>query len=152
MLPQALPCSATRQGFLQPARLHVGLRYLGGAGPCLSARLQVGFCVTPPVAAAESDRSSLTFPSDNVKTGPIAVSSTSRHTCPSSCPLAVDQGCYAEAGFLTRLHWVRLSRGESGLAAAAFIKQVLALPAGILFWHCVVGYQWPDPADPLRID
>ena len=93
MLPQALPCSATRQVFLQPARLHVGLRYLGGAGPCLSARLQVGFCVTPPVAAAESDRSSLTFPSDNVKTGPIAVSSTSRHTCPSSCPLAVDQGC-----------------------------------------------------------
>jgi hypothetical protein len=24
--------------------------------------------------------------------------------------------------------------------------------SGILFRHCVVGYQWPDPADPLRID
>ena len=80
------------------------------------------------------------------------VSPASRHTCRSSCPLAGNQGCYAEAGFLTRLHWVRLSRGESGLAAAAFIKQVLALPAGILFRHCVVGCQWPDPADPLRID
>jgi hypothetical protein len=66
--------------------------------------------------------------------------------------LAGDQGCYAEAGFHTRLHWDRLSRGESGSPAAAFIKQVLALPAGILFRHCVAGDQWPDPADPLRID
>jgi hypothetical protein len=104
------------------------------------------------VAAAESHRASLSFPSDNGKTGPIAVSSTSRHTCPSSCPLAGDQGCYAESGFHTRLHWDRLSRGESGLPAAAFIKQVLALPAGILFRHCVAGDQWPDPSDPLRID
>ncbi len=104
------------------------------------------------MAAAESHRASLSFPSDNGKTGPIAVSSTSRRTCPSSCPLAGDQGCYAEAGFHTRLHWDRLSRGESGLPAAAFIKQVLGLPAGILFRHCVAGDQWPDPADPLRID
>jgi hypothetical protein len=28
----------------------------------------------------------------------------------------------------------------------------MALPAGILFRHCVAGDQWPDPADPLRID
>jgi hypothetical protein len=104
------------------------------------------------VAAAESLRASLSFPSDNGKTGPIAVSSTSRLTCPSSCPLAGNQGCYAEAGFHTWLHWDRLSRGESGFPAAAFIKQVMALPAGILFRHCVAGDQWPDPADPLRID
>jgi hypothetical protein len=77
------------------------------------------------VAAAESHRASLSFPSDNGKTGPIAVSSTSRHTCPSSCPLAGDQGCYAEAGFHTRLHWDRLSRGESGFLAAAFIRHRL---------------------------
>jgi hypothetical protein len=104
------------------------------------------------VAAALSHRASLSFPSDNGKTGPIAVYSTSRRTCPSSCPLARDQGCYAEAGVHTRLHWDRLSRGESGLTAAVFIKQVLALPAGILFRHCVAGDQWPDPSDPLRID
>ena len=128
------------------------LRHRGGAGPCLSARLQVGSCVTPPVAAAESHRASLSFPSDNGKTGPIAVSSTNRQTCPSSCPLAGDQGCYAEAGFHTRLHWDRLSRGESGFPAAAFIKQVMALPAGILFRNCVARDQWPDPADPLRFD
>ncbi len=29
---------------------------------------------------------------------------------------------------------------------------MLALPAGILFRHCVAGDQWPDPSDPLRID
>ncbi|QPN56589.1 hypothetical protein I1E95_16300 [Synechococcus sp. CBW1107] len=104
------------------------------------------------MAPAESHRAALSFPSSNAKTGPIAVSSTSRLTCPSSCPLAGDQGCYAEAGFRTRLQWDRLSRGESGLPAAAFIKQVLALPAGILFRHCVAGDQWPEPANPLRID
>jgi hypothetical protein len=53
------------------------LRHSLVAGPCLSARLQGGSCVTPPVAAAESHRASLSFPSDNGKTGPIAVSSTS---------------------------------------------------------------------------
>jgi hypothetical protein len=39
-----------------------------------------------------------------------------------------------------------------GTSAAAFIRQVMALPAGVLFRHCVAGDQWPDPADPLRID
>jgi len=29
---------------------------------------------------------------------------------------------------------------------------VLAQPAGILFRHCVDGDQWPNPADPLRIN
>ena len=104
------------------------------------------------VAAHPSHRASLSFPSRNAKTGPIAVSSTSRRTCPSSCSLAGDQGCYAEAGFHTRLHWDRLSSGATGISAAALIKHVLALPAGVLFRHCVAGDQWPDPADPLRID
>jgi hypothetical protein len=104
------------------------------------------------VASAESHRAALSFPSGNAKTGPIAVSSTSRLTCPSSCSLAGEQGCYAEAGFRTRLHWDRLSAGRLGSTAAAFIQQVAALPAGVMFRHCVAGDQWPDPADPLRID
>ncbi|WP_457767619.1 DUF7227 family protein [Cyanobium sp. ULC082] len=61
------------------------------------------------MAAAQSHRASLSFPSENRKTGPIAVSSTSRLTCPCSCPLAGREGCYAEAGHHTRLHWDRLS-------------------------------------------
>jgi hypothetical protein len=67
---------------------------------------------------------------------------------PLQLPLAGDQGCYAEAAFHARLHLDRLSRGESGFPAAAFLRQVMALPPGILFRHCVAGDQWPDPADP----
>lgn len=66
--------------------------------------------------------------------------------------MAGDQGCYAEAGFHTRLQWNRLDAGTIGVSPEAFIAQVRALPAGILFRHCVAGDQWPDPADPLRID
>jgi FkbM family methyltransferase len=49
------------------------------------------------VVVAESHRASLSCPSDNGKTGTIAVSSTSRHSCTSSCRRAGDQGCNAEA-------------------------------------------------------
>jgi hypothetical protein len=62
-------------------------------------RLQGASNITPPGAAADSHGASLSFPSDNDKISPIALYSTSRHTCPSSCPLSGDQGCYAEAGF-----------------------------------------------------
>ncbi len=101
------------------------------------------------MAPPESYRAALSFPSGNAKTGPIAVSSTSRLTCPSSCSLACDQGCYAEAGYRTRLHCDRLSVGRLGITAAALIQQVAALPVGGMFRHCVAGDQWPDP---LRID
>lgn len=102
--------------------------------------------------AAALHRAALSFPSGNGKTGPIAVSSTSRSTCPASCSLAGEGGCYAEASFRTRLHWNRLSDGRTGQLVAAFIAKVRTLPAGVLFRHCVAGDQWPDAADPLRID
>ena len=70
---------------------------------------------------------------------------------PHQLPLAGDKGCYAEAGFHARLHGDQLSRGESGLTAA-FIKQVAALPAWILFRHCVAGDKWLDTPEPLRTD
>jgi len=95
---------------------------------------------------------SLSFPSSNSKTGPIAVSSTSRLTCPSSCVLAGYQGCYVKAGFHTRLHLDRLSGGRVGARATAFIRQVMALPAGVLFRHCAACDQWPNPVGSLRID
>jgi hypothetical protein len=73
------------------------LRHRGGAGPCRAARGQGGSCVSTPVAVHPSHRAALSFPSGNAKTGPIAVLSSSWQTCPSFCPLAGDQGCYAEA-------------------------------------------------------
>ena len=133
------------------------LRHQAVAGPCLAARSGAGPCASSMATAtttscSTSHRAALVFPSANGKTGPIAVSSTSRSTCPSYCPLAGDQGCYAEAGFHTRLQWNRLSTGKSGVTPEHFIRQVAALPAGVLFRHCVAGDQWPEPADPLRID
>ena len=110
---------------------------------------------TAAAGAAAADalhRAALSFPSGNAKTGPIAVSSTGRSTCPASCSLAGEGGCYAEAGFRTRLQWQRVSDGRTGDLVSAFINRVRALPAGVLFRHCVAGDQWPDAADPLRID
>lgn len=104
------------------------------------------------MAVHPSHRAALSFPSGNAKTGPIAVSSTSRHICPSSCPLTGTQGCYAEAVYHTRLHWDQLSAGATGVQAEIFVAQVRDLPAGTLFRHCIAGDQWSDPIDPLRID
>lgn len=46
--------------------------------------------------------------STNRKTGSIPVATSSRSTCPVSCPFK-NNGCYAEGGKL-RLHWNRVSR------------------------------------------
>jgi hypothetical protein len=133
------------------------------AGVALGAGAPIGGCepltcgavgVLRPLsrAPAESHHAALSLASSNGKTGPIAVSSPSRLNCSSSCALAAAQGCYAEAGFHTRLHWSRFSFGRDGITAAAFIQQVAALPAGVILRHCVDGDQWPDPPDPLCID
>lgn len=58
-------------------------------------------------------RYQLTPKSSNRKTGPIATTMSSRSSCSPSCPYANGGGCYAEA-FPLRLHWDRLSRGETG--------------------------------------
>jgi hypothetical protein len=125
---------------------------VGGGEPLTCGAVGAGSCVPSGVGPAESDQAALSVRGRNGKTGPIAVSSTSLLPCPCSCPMAGGRGCDAEAGFRTRLHWDRLSRGQGGATAAAFIRQVAALPADILFRHCVADDQWPDQADPLHID
>ena len=52
-----------------------------------------------------TDFAALTIASSNKKTGAIAVSTTSRDNCADDCPLKGDDGCYAESGYYTRLHW-----------------------------------------------
>jgi len=89
--------------------------------------------------------SALTVPSKNSKTGAIAVSTTSRHSCPDGCPLHGDQGCYAEAGYYTRMHWDNVTKGKAGKPPLEFIRQVFALPANQMFRHNVAGDLWPDP-------
>jgi hypothetical protein len=55
----------------------------------------------------------LTAKSSNVKTGPIAVTTSSADTCPQTCPFNNGGGCYAASGPL-KLHWDKVTRGERG--------------------------------------
>lgn len=87
--------------------------------------------------------SALTLESSNSKTGNIPVSTTSRASCPTSCSLAGVNGCYAEAGYYTRMHWDAVTAGKRGVPAVDFINQVSKLPAGSRFRHNVAGDLWP---------
>jgi hypothetical protein len=91
----------------------------------------------------------LTMQSRNSKVGPIPVSTTSRNTCPSACPLK-DNGCYAEAGPLGIL-WRALSQTRPGetytrgnatmqsLTWDQFTDKIAALPTGTLWRHNQAG-------------
>ena len=77
--------------------------------------------------------------SSNSKVGKIPVTNSPRATCPSNCPLSGDGGCYAEAGFHTRLNWDKLDKGERGLEWSAFVDKIRSLPKGQLWRHNVSG-------------
>lgn len=94
---------------------------------------------------------SLTKESSNTKTGKIAVSTTSRKSCSPDCPLAGDEGCYADAGYYTRMHWDAVTEGKRGVPPMDFIQAVSKLPAGDLFRHNIAGDLWPG-AHPRQID
>ena len=77
-----------------------------------------------------------TLASTNRKTGPIPTTSTSRDSCPESCPHK-GASCYAEAGFHTRLNWNRLDQQGQDLEGLTF--QIKRLPMGQLWRHNVAG-------------
>jgi len=81
----------------------------------------------------------LTSKSANEKTGPIPVSTTSKDSCPSSCPF-ISNGCYAKLGPLG-WHWNKVSDGRNpnttdmdGLTA-----KVRAFPEGQVWRHNQAG-------------
>jgi hypothetical protein len=76
--------------------------------------------------------------SRNAKTGPIPTTTSSRETCPDSCPLK-DNECYASAGYYTRLNWDAVTRGDRGADWGALLEQVRALPDGQIWRHNVAG-------------
>ena len=87
--------------------------------------------------------------SRNAKTGPIAVSTSSADTCPTSCPLK-GAGCYAEAGPLGIL-WRKVSRGEAGLTWEQFLEQIETLPSRVLWRHNQAG-DLPGEGDAIDRD
>lgn len=78
----------------------------------------------------------LTLKSRNAKTGPIPVSTTTRATCPDSCPFKAN-GCYAESGPLA-IHWRKVTQGL-GMSWQAFCDAIESLPAGQLWRHNQAG-------------
>lgn len=76
--------------------------------------------------------------SSNKKVGPIPVTNSPRATCPASCPFK-GEGCYAEAGFHTRLNWDKLDAGERGVPWSDFVLQISKLGDGQLWRHNVAG-------------
>ena len=73
--------------------------------------------------------------SGNAKTGPMPVTSTSKDSCPDSCPLK-NNGCYASAGRLNIL-WTRLN--DRGLTFRQLIKSIASIPLGRIWRHNQAG-------------
>jgi hypothetical protein len=79
----------------------------------------------------------LSLVSDNTKTGPIPVSTTSKNSCDLRCPL-MDHGCFGD-NFPLSLHWDKVSSGERGMSLEEFCERIADLPDGQLWRHNQVG-------------
>lgn len=88
----------------------------------------------------------MTLVSANGKTGPIPVSTTSKSSCPTACPMR--EACYAKTGPLN-FHWEKVSRGERGFTLEEFIGVIKALPYRQLWRHNQAG---DLPGDGKLID
>mgnify|MGYP001409322190 CR=1 FL=1 len=76
----------------------------------------------------DSESFHLTNKSGNIKTGKMAVSTSSRKTCDAkACPFHKDNGggCYAESGYHLRMHWDKVTSGERGLKWDLFLEQLI---------------------------
>jgi hypothetical protein len=79
----------------------------------------------------------LTTQSNNVKTGPIPVSTSSQRTCPPSCPFK-GNGCYAGQAPLV-FHWSKVTSGQRGTPFASFLRSIESLPPNQLWRHNQAG-------------
>ena len=75
--------------------------------------------------------------SSNVKTGAIPVTTTTRESCPTTCPF-YDKGCYAKSGPLA-LHWKKVSNGERGTDWNGLCEFITDLNPGQLWRHNQAG-------------
>lgn len=89
----------------------------------------------------------LRIKSSNKKTGPIPVSTTTRESCPVTCPFKKN-GCYADGGPLA-IHWSAITDGKRGTDWQTFCKSISNLPDGQLWRHNQAG---DLPGDGVRIN
>ena len=88
--------------------------------------------------------------SANAKIGAIPATNSPRATCPPSCPLIGEGGCYADGGFYTRLNWDKLDAGKRGAPWPEFIAKIAALKPGTLWRHNVSGDLPPMRPDEIN--
>ncbi|MDP9881101.1 hypothetical protein J2W25_005171 [Variovorax boronicumulans] len=86
--------------------------------------------------------------SRNVKTGPMAVTTTSANSCPPNCGLKRN-GCYAESGPLA-LHWRAVSAGARGNTFDELLREIRTLRCHALWRHNQAGDL--TPSSPGVID
>jgi hypothetical protein len=86
-----------------------------------------------------NNRFHVTRVSSNKKTGPMPVTTTSKDSCPLTCPL-INAGCYAKSGPLA-LHWNKVSDANEkrSLSEDEFLAIITKLPKGQLFRHNQAG-------------
>jgi hypothetical protein len=75
--------------------------------------------------------------SENKKTGPIYVSTSSQLTCWEGCAF-FRNGCYASGGKVA-IHWGMITKGTRGGSFADLVARVASLPRGELFRHNQAG-------------
>ena len=75
--------------------------------------------------------------SNNPKTGPIPVTTSSRETCPPTCAFFKDD-CYAEQ-FPLSLHWDKVTNGERGDEIPAIVSQIAGFPVNQIWRHNQAG-------------
>lgn len=85
--------------------------------------------------------------SGNAKTGPIPVTTSSKSTCPTSCPLK-GNGCYAEYGPLG-MHWNQVSIGNRGITLGELCDTIKTFPKHQLWRWAQAG---DLPGDGHEID
>lgn len=92
----------------------------------------------------------LSLRSNNVKTGPIPVSTTTAKTCPASCPFNNGGGCYAGGGPLA-MHWRAVTEGKRGMQWGEFTAAIASLPEGQMWRHNQAG-DLPGEGDAIDRD
>lgn len=114
--------------------------------------------MTPSTLALASTFLHITPTSDNAKTGPILVTTTSALTCPDACPFKRTQdgvkGCYADGGPLA-MHWRQVTLGRRGLpwvdALASLAAELRRKGRGATWRHNQAG-DLPGVADAIDAD
>ena len=75
--------------------------------------------------------------SNNAKTGPIPVTTSSAESCPPSCPFN-SGGCYAKMGPLA-IHWSKITNGLRGVEWPEFLAAVRSIGFRKLWRHNQAG-------------